>query len=168
MKTLDMEIAVMAYFNPRQNIIVPNVTGAGVNFGYVDYLHECDVLALSRSGYATEVEIKVSKSDLKKDLQKQHAHDNKFIKQLYFAVPRNLVETAIDLLPENIGILCVECRPFWKGKVAEHPSAEVIRGAIPRKDARKWNEAQRNQLMRLGVLRILGLKRKIRELENTK
>lgn len=168
MKTLEMEIAVMAHLNPRQNIVVPNVTGAGVNFGNVDYLHECDVLSLSKTGYATEVEIKVSKSDLKKDLQKQHAHDNRFIKYLYFAVPRNLVATAIELLPENIGILCVERRPFWNGKVAENPSVEVIRGAIPRKDARKWNEAQRNQLMRLGVLRILGLKRKIRELEKTK
>ena len=48
----------MNFFNYRANLIVPNISwGLG--------LHECDLLVLTSSGYATEIEIKVSKADLK-------------------------------------------------------------------------------------------------------
>lgn len=61
--TLDMEIVLMEYFGVNRNIIVPNVSW-GLN------LHECDLLIFSKSGYATEVEIKISKQDLLKDKNK--------------------------------------------------------------------------------------------------
>lgn len=66
MKTIELEIAIMEYFGIRQNLIVPNVSW-GMNG-----LHECDVLILSKAGYATEVEIKISKPDLLKDRDKKH------------------------------------------------------------------------------------------------
>jgi len=46
MKSLDIEIAVMEYLGTRTNLIVPNVSW-GMD------LHECDILSLSKAGYAT-------------------------------------------------------------------------------------------------------------------
>ncbi len=52
MKTIDIEIAVMAYLGIRKNLIVPNVS-----WGLVTY--EMDLLSLTQSRYATEIEIKI-------------------------------------------------------------------------------------------------------------
>ena len=65
--TPEIEVRVASFFNPRQNIIVPNISW-GVN------LHECDLLIIRKSGYGIEVEIKVSKSDLIADAKKPHHH----------------------------------------------------------------------------------------------
>jgi len=65
LKTSDIEFAVAKYFNFRKNLIVPNVSW-GFN------IHECDLLIVRKSGYAIEVEIKISKSDFKADFKKIH------------------------------------------------------------------------------------------------
>ena len=67
------------------------------------------MLALNKSGYATEVEIKVSVSDLKKDIHKKHAHIGGTwgrgidkIKYLFFAIPEAIYNTeTIDMIPEK-------------------------------------------------------------------
>ena len=64
--TLEMEIAVMRWLGIRQNLVVPNVS-----WGLLNY--EADVVSLTPSGYATEVEIKVSKADLLADFKKGHS-----------------------------------------------------------------------------------------------
>ena len=64
MKAIDIELAVSNYLNPRTNLIVPNV-----HWGMC--LHECDLLVITRSGYAWEVEIKVSRVDLIKNKEKK-------------------------------------------------------------------------------------------------
>jgi len=45
-------------WNPRQHVIVPNCTFAG---------HEADMLVMTSAGYLTEVEIKVSVADFRRD-----------------------------------------------------------------------------------------------------
>jgi len=63
MTSKEIEILVADYFNYRANLIVPNVSwGLGV--------HECDILVLTKAGYAWEVEIKTSVADVKADLKK--------------------------------------------------------------------------------------------------
>jgi hypothetical protein len=65
MKAIHVELAVASYFGIRRHLIVPNVSwGLGLR-------HECDLLIVRESGFAAEVEIKVSKSDLKKDVEKR-------------------------------------------------------------------------------------------------
>ena len=50
---IKMEIAIARSWNYRRHLIVPNVSwGFGV--------HECDLLVISPSGYATEIEIKAA------------------------------------------------------------------------------------------------------------
>ena len=75
MTAKEMELHISRYFDLRQNIIVPNISwGMG--------LHECDLLILSRAGYATEIEIKISAADLRKDSKKKHEHLSNKIKYL--------------------------------------------------------------------------------------
>ena len=73
----EIELAVAHYFDPRRNIIVPNVWW-GMGFNY-----ECDLLVLTKAGYAYEVEIKTTKSDLKADLKKEHGHKSDKIRKLF-------------------------------------------------------------------------------------
>ena len=147
--TLEMEIALMQELNVRQNLIVPNV-----QWGLVADLHECDLLVLSKSGYATEIEIKVSKADLMKDKKKKHTHDHELIKSLYFAVPENLKAFALENIPKKAGLYIVKKDMYVR----------CIRGAIVRRGALKWDNEQVLKLAKLGAMRILTLKRNINKL----
>lgn len=174
MKTLEMEIVIADYFNWRQNIIAPNISwGAG--------LHECDLLVITKSGYATEIEIKVSKADLKKDLQKSHNHGmaapkyfvehlseheqkeifSDKIKYLYFAMPEKIcnVET-INIIPEKAGIIIVKEKPnrdhFMRDRV------KIIRKPI-NKSEYCFNEKERYNILRLATMRTWRLKEKLNE-----
>lgn len=150
MKTIDMEIAVMQWLDIRKNLIVPNVSfGMG--------LHECDILSLTKSGYATEVEIKISRADLLKDKHKSHGHESKRIKSLYFAVPEKLKELALAEIPERSGLLVVH----WRSAKKLGYYVTTAREPVVDKYAEKWNDRDRMNLSRLGTMRILGLKQNI-------
>lgn len=152
MTTLEIEIAMMQLFPPRQNIVVPNVSW-GMNLlsqhGYVS-LHECDILILSKGNYATEIEIKISKSDLLADKKKAHGHYHEHIARLYFAVPDTLVDVAVDAIPERAGLYSVKA-----GKIPK-----LIRQCKRNKNCSRWTEKDRLKLAHLGTMRILGLKKK--------
>lgn len=98
--TLQMEILIANYFNPRQNLVIPNIS-----WGL--WIHECDLLVMSKSGYLSEIEIKISVSDLKKDREKRHGHHDERIKALYFAIPEYLFKYK-KYIPEKAGILVVK------------------------------------------------------------
>lgn len=156
-KTLDMEVAVANYFNIRQNLIVPNVS-----WGMFSY--EVDLCILSPAGYATEVEIKVSRSDLIKDKEKPHGHRSTKIKYLYFAIPEHMRKD-IEHIPERAGVLIV--------KYSEPRSSYGIDFAggffcSKERDAQvhvkyKWTDGERISLMRLAAMRIWGLKTKLQK-----
>lgn len=137
---LDIEVALSRHINLRQNLLVPNVSwGLG--------LHECDVLALSRSGYLTEYEIKTSAADLKKDRTKVHGHYSDRIKYLYFVVPSKLARYC-EYVPERAGIIVVN----------SHGQAFEIARAHANPRARALTDKERYDYARLGAMRIWGLK----------
>ena len=171
MTALEIEIAVMKYFNPRQNIIVPNVSWGLYNKEYKS-LHECDLIVLSGANWATEVEIKISKSDLLKDAEKPHGHNHNLIRRLYFAVPESLMDIAMQNIPERSGLIVIKQKTRIKYKKDKYGGylkdgdmqyliAEVVRESKINVSAVKWTDAQRYQLARLGTMRILGLKEKL-------
>ena len=139
LRTSEIECAVVRYFNPRVNLIVPNVSW-GFN------LHECDLLIITRHGYAYEVEIKISKSDLYRDKYKAHKHRSERIKRLYFAIPETLLPY-ISEIPERAGIIVVnehrQCRRFRKAQA---------------QTKYKISEHEKFMLARLGTLRFWNLK----------
>jgi len=131
----------MRYFRPRINICVPNISW-GLD------LHECDMLVLTPSGIAYEVEIKISKADLLKDKNKGHGHYNKKIGRLYFCVPAALADFASAQIPERAGLLTVESPSFlWAKKVREAKLSGDYR----------WQPWQREKLLHLGCMRLLPL-----------
>ena len=154
MNTLDIEIAMMKKLNVRKNIIVPNVSW-GINIKNHKPLHECDLLMLSSAGYATEIEIKISKADLLKDKEKSHGHNHRLIKHLYFAVPESLKEIALKEIPNNAGLYTLSYNQSKRIVVKK------IREGFPRKDALKWEEKVQKKLLHLGVMRLVRLKERV-------
>lgn len=154
MTSADIEIAVSHYFNIRANIIVPNVSW-GLR------LHECDLLVLTKNGYAYEVEIKVSRADLIKDASKPHNHDSKRISRLYFAIPAKLKD-CVEFIPERAGILVCD---HGEGPYKHTIHCRRLREAAKTYDY-QWPEHERLALARLGAMRVWSLKLSIRNLSN--
>jgi hypothetical protein len=138
----EIELALLRHFDFRQNIIVPNVSwGLGI--------HECDMLMVSKNGYATEFEIKVSKADLIKDKEKRHNHDSKKIKYLFFVIPEKLdKEEIINHIPGKAGIIVVKKNGITK----------IKRAALKNNEAIKLTDKEILHVARLGAMRIYGLK----------
>ena len=160
MTTLDIEIAMIKAINPRQNLTVPNVSWAFFS------RQEVDILYLTNSNYATEIEIKVSKSDIKNDRKKPHKHVNRLIARVYFAVPEELKDTALELIPEHAGLYIIKrVEEFYRYRPEQVSHTRTVvhleRECKRNKNAVKWTERQRYELARLGTMRILGLKQTI-------
>lgn len=137
----EIEIAVARYFDTRINMIIPNV------FWGLDLQHECDLFILTKTGWAYEVEIKVSKYDLRNDAKKRHGHKSKLLRKLYFAIPEKL-EPEIDNIPEHAGVLVVGVG----GRVKKAREAEQNKLAI------KIPNDKALKLGRLAAMRIWNLK----------
>lgn len=142
--SLDIEIAVAEHFGWRQNVIVPNVHwGLGLHY-------EADLVVLRPSGWAIEVEIKISSADIRADLKKRRQHDSPLFRELYFAVPECLAEN--DSIPEHAGILSIyEYKPGWL-------KVKKIRNPVVRKTAHKWKPETRQKLYELAAMRTWSLK----------
>jgi hypothetical protein len=146
MRTIEMECYLARYFNWRSNLIVPNISW-GLWYGG----HEKDLFIVSECGFVTEVEIKISKSDLIKDKHKRNSmHFDDRIRYLYFAIPDYLLESCQDLIPPLAGILTVSD----DGEVKKIRKASV-------KSRYKLNDIEKFKVARLGTMRIWSLKEKI-------
>jgi hypothetical protein len=132
-------------FYIRSHIVVPNVHwGLGFN-------HELDLLSISNPAYiGTEIEIKVSRGDIKRDLEKEHRHYDDRIRQLYFAGPLELLDDFIKYVPEEFGIITVS-------KLNADSLRYVVSIKRRAKPLKQWRAAFTNneifELMRLGNMR---------------
>ena len=159
---MDIELAIMREFNFRQNLIVPNITS---QMGLLPF--ETDVLVLTASSYAYGFEIKTSKSDLMADFKKpRHAEFNQCsrngkvgldrfyskFKYFYFAVPEQLKNAALEVIPEFCGL--------WVLRKDESGRQKFYQAKPPTKlFDKKWSEGERYEVARLGTMRIYTLKR---------
>lgn len=152
MTALEIEIALAYKFHYRTNTIVPNVSwGAGI--------HECDLLMVTRSKYAWEIEIKVTKHDLMRDSHKAHAHDHEKIKYLLFAIPDYLYQFKYAI-PAHSGIIVMSRDNRTRGLNAQIMRKPEARGRY------QWNENEINDLHRLASLRIWSLKEHIQRVKD--
>lgn len=150
MTSTEIEIALMEHFGIRTNLIVPNVS-----WGMLPY--EADLVILTKSNYGTEIEIKISKSDLKRDREKNHSHNSELFKYFYFAVPEELEEFALQEIPLHAGLFVIKHQP----KSSKKYWVSLSRPPATSKYFRKWESSERLKLAELGCMRILGLKRKL-------
>lgn len=102
--TSEMELCLV---NPKKGVfpftrymILPRA-----RWGIHKINHECDMIALSKNNVLTEIEIKISKSDLIADKRKRHNHKSDVISRLFYAVPEHLVEFALTFIPEYAGLI---------------------------------------------------------------
>jgi hypothetical protein len=145
-----MEVSLAGYFNFRRNFIVPNISwGLG--------LHECDLLVVTKSGYATEVEIKISVSDMKADFAKRHHHYSSKIKNLYFAVPKALAEKILPMLPGRAGLLTVDPERNYR--------VDCVKPAVPQKGVSPLSSYDILKFKELGCMRIWNLKERLHKIK---
>lgn len=149
MTTLEMEIALMGHLGVRRNVVVPNV-----HWGISPSLHECDLLCLTKSRLATEVEIKITKADLIKDKEKNHNHTHPLIRRTFFAVPQKLKDIALTELDQRFGVLIVQQR-YGRYYVSELRKAKI------NTKAKKWSDELYLKLLHLGCMRIMTLKKQL-------
>jgi len=156
-----MEIVLSNFFDIRRNFIVPRVSW-GLNGEY-----EKDLVVVYPSGWATEIEIKISKADLKSDLKKPHSHDSILMRKLYFAIPETMnKEDVISLIPEKAGIIVINNSyiPNKKNSIDNLMggwNAHIVRECIINKKSRKLTEVEIKKIQRLGYLRYWSQARKI-------
>jgi len=131
-------------FYMRKYYVVPNVSWG------LDFNHELDLLAISKCFSGTEIEIKVSKSDLKRDLQKGHGHRDPRIRQLYFAGPIELEEAFFEYVPKDAGIITV-----YRNPKAIHLRYQCVirRKAKANRSAKAFTDGEVFRLLRLGNMR---------------
>ena len=156
MKTKDLEKAIADYFDYRINLIVPNVS-----WGFF-YSHEADIVVLTKAGYLYEVELKVSRSDMKADLKKRHRGDedsfrqqweNKKLKYLYYAFPNDLLNLALEILPLHVGLLSVtQGQNHHRAIVTEARKPKVLNNY-------KLTADEKYQLARLGCIKVWKYKK---------
>ena len=147
-----IETAVANHFGYCQNIIVPNVSWGLFHTG-----QEVDVLVVRPSGYAIEVEIKISASDIKADLKKRHAHNNNLIKMTYFAVPSKLAENTD--IPVRFGVLSIDDND-------DAHFLKTVRAATANKSAKKLSPEQILKVYALASMRIWSLKKSLISSQN--
>lgn len=148
MTAVEIEVAVANSFGIRHNLVVPNVS-----WGLFNDNHEADLVVLHESGYADEIEIKVTASDIARDLHKRsHAHKERgcrHIRRLFFAVPAWLADD--PNIPAAAGILAVS--PIGRRVV-------TVRTPAINRNAVKFDDDMRYKLARLGCLRIWTFKQR--------
>lgn len=153
----DVEVAVANLIGYRKHTIVPNVSwGLGL-------YHECDMLVLDDKNRFTEIEIKVSKSDLKKDFDKKHGHKSRFISRLIYAVSEPILEAAEQIVDTRFGIISVS----YNEKNGRY-TARWVRQCKHIKGVDPVSPDMIQKFMKLGCMRIWSLKTTISEMNRHK
>ena len=176
---IQSRLAHIDQFNLRRNIVVPNVS-----WGLLEY--EADFVSLSKSGYLTEVEIKRSWEDFRKDFKKDHKHDDPRVAYFYYCVPKSIAYRVMDALyvvepfeckwrnykitsikdgvPTNAGLITYDNHD-QEGNECEWIGIDFIAYAGRRKAARKLTDQEQLKLAHLGCMRLWDLKKKIAKLQ---
>lgn len=130
-------------FNIRKNdCVVSNVSWGLFDWG------EADLIALTKSGYLIEGEIKISKDDFLKDkFKKKWREDSRWhkdIKKFFYIVPENLSDFAIENTDRNIISVTITPAHGYVVKILRDRVGNI---------GRKLFMEEKMQLMRLGSMR---------------
>lgn len=94
-------------------------------FNVYIYSMEVDFFAISKSGYAIEVEVKISKADFKKDFEKKEKHrryaDKSFVikpNRFMYACPNGLID--VSEVPEYAGLIYIGTH-YYNSKIIKNP-----------------------------------------------
>lgn len=133
----------------RVNLCVPNVSwGAGINY-------EADLVVVSKSGYATEYEIKRSWSDFLADFKKdKYAHKAPWVYRFAYVVPESIKDRVLNFFKEKCiytpAIICY----------TEDQQIKHYGGYLEVEGGRKMFIEEQLKIARLGTLRYWNLRNK--------
>jgi len=132
--------ALVRALGPWQQILIPEATfGGGI----------CDLLAISRAGYATEYEVKVSLSDWNADRNKEkwESRNRRFVKRFVYAIAPQLEHKIPDWLTPDMGIVVVDrlhsirvIRTGTNNNAAEKVPLGTINGLLHNCYSRLWSK----------------------------
>lgn len=148
-----IELALIQFFEARRNFVIPNV-----KWGWRNLSYEIDLMVVTSSLYAYDIEIKISAGDLRRDLKKykwRYCREQHYFRRSYFAMPREM-ERYQDLVPKHAGVLLIgyDGRGHWL-------TTDEVRKPEQDGAAKKVTETELAQLGRLCMLRMWDLKRGI-------
>lgn len=154
----------------RQNIVVPNVAWGFLN-------HEADLLILNKTKHLIEIEIKRTWADFMADFKKSHTHNDSKLSYFYYAVPESIGQRVFDWLYKGN----YEARHYWDRSIVDgytennkNKCGLIVYGenifhnycltvAAGKMGDYKLSVEEELKLLRLGNMRIWGLKKKLAE-----
>lgn len=147
-KQIEYALYTSNIFDNKTYIMVPNIS-----YGLLSY--EADFIAMSKSGYITEVEIKRSFSDFKADFKKRHLHDDQLVYYFYYCIPEKILNKVKAFLLEKYG------SPYKCPAILVYDEFGFVRkvvnfgytGFFRNKYARKLFAEEQVKLARLGCYR---------------
>ena len=147
-KQIEYALYTSGIFDKNTYIMVPNIS-----YGLLSY--EADFLAMSKSGYITEVEIKRSFSDFKADFKKRHLHDDPLVYYFYYCVPEKILEKVKAYLLEKYGAhyKCPALLYYNESGFVQKVPNFGYTGLFRNKYARKLFSEEQVKFARLGCFR---------------
>ena len=159
MNTRDIEVKLAQYFEWQKNVICPCIKYSGQWL-----FHECDLLVINNNGYATEIEIKVTKADLLAERYKSHKHQNEKIKYFYFAIDGDNIpkDFALQNIPNEAGLFVLRTRKDWPMIGMNGIIVDKERSALARKGCLPLTTQEINAVERVLAMRYWNLRRDMR------
>ena len=150
----EMQLMLGKHFG-IQYICIPNVLMTGEYRPEIEKIeslkksskmYEADLIYITKSGYLTEVEIKIDINDFRNDFKKKIYHSSSMVSALYYAFPETLYKKYKDEIRERVeevaGIITV-CNYGCKVKAK----------APKRKEVAPLTDTQIKDFMRIGCMK---------------
>lgn len=150
----EMQLTLGKHFG-IQYICIPNVLMTGEYRPEIEKLeslkksskmYEADLIYITKSGYLTEVEIKIDINDFRNDFKKKIYHSSSMVSALYYAFPEVLYKKYEDEIRERVeeiaGIITV-CNYGCKVKAK----------APKRKNIKALTDIEIKDFMRIGCMK---------------
>lgn len=107
-----------------------------------------------KTRYVTEVEIKISIEDFRRDFQKDHQYDNCNVKYLYYAMPIEVYALnkteVLDAIGNN-GLILITYKVRKDGAIIEQ--VDFKKRAKARKEAIPLNQNKLEYFMKIGCMK---------------
>lgn len=89
--------------------------------------YRADFVTVTKAGYLTEFEIKVSASDWRSDKERRKWQQSRpHVRQFYYVVPESLAAKVPEFVPNSAGILIARQHDHWEDSLIEHrPAARM-------------------------------------------
>lgn len=149
----EMQIMLGKHFGIK-NICIPNVLMTGEYRPEIEKLeswkksskmYESDFIYITKSGYLTEVEIKVDINDFRSDFNKKVYHSSPLVSALYYAFPEELYKKYEDEIHDKTAGIA--------GIIMVSYDCKVKAKAPKRKNIKALTDTQIKDFMRIGCMK---------------